>query len=157
MRETSNLFKPELLAPAGDPEKLLFAYLYGADAAYIGAGDYSLRLNAGFSLEQIADAITLAHQLGKKLYLAVNSFMRECDINDLPAYLAQLAELNPDALIISDPAVLALARQYAPQVPLHISTQANTTSWLSARFWLALKRKFLFTGRCAFPFPAAVY
>lgn len=129
------MFKPELLAPAGDPEKLLFAYLYGADAAYIGAGDYSLRLNAGFSLEQIADAITLAHQLGKKLYLAVNSFMRECDINDLPAYLAQLAELNPDALIISDPAVLALARQYAPQVPLHISTQANTTNWLSARFW----------------------
>ena len=56
------MFKPELLAPAGDPEKLLFAYLYGADAAYIGAGDYSLRLNAGFSLEQIADAITLAHQ-----------------------------------------------------------------------------------------------
>ena len=129
------MFKPELLAPAGDPEKLLFAYLYGADAAYIGAGDYSLRLNAGFSLEQIGDAIHLAHRLGKKLYLAVNSFMREGDLEALPEYLSQLAALEPDAMIISDPAVLTLARQYAPQVPLHISTQANTTNWLSARFW----------------------
>ncbi len=129
------MFKPELLAPAGDPEKLLFAYLYGADAAYIGAGDYSLRLNSGFSLEQIADAVSLAHRLGKKLYLAVNSFMRESDINALPAYLAQLVELQPDALIVSDPGTLSLARQYAPQCPVHISTQANTTNWLSARFW----------------------
>ena len=135
MKETSNLLRPELLAPAGDPEKLLFAYQYGADAAYIGAGDYSLRLNSGFSLDEIAAAVELAHRLGKKLYLAVNSFMRNVDIDALPVYLAQLAELQPDALIISDPGVLVLARQYAPQVPLHISTQANNTNWLSARFW----------------------
>ena len=71
------MFKPELLAPAGDPEKLLFAYRYGADAAYIGAGAYSLRLNSGFSLEQISEAVSLARRLDKKLYLALNAYMRD--------------------------------------------------------------------------------
>ena len=128
--------KPELLAPAGDPEKLLFAYLYGADAAYVGGGEYSLRLNSGFSLEQIKDAVTLAQSLGKKLYVAVNSFMRNQDIDRLSAYLEQLAKINPHALIVSDPGVFALAKLYAPNLPLHISTQANNTNWRSAQFWL---------------------
>lgn len=129
------MFKPELLAPAGDPEKLLFAYRYGADAAYIGAGAYSLRLNSGFSLEQISEAVSLARRLDKKLYLALNAYMRDQDLAELPEYLTRLADIAPDALIISDPAVLTLARRYAPQLPLHISTQENTTNALSARFW----------------------
>jgi putative protease len=127
--------KPELLAPAGDPEKLLFAYLYGADAAYIGGGAYSLRQNSGFNLDEIADGVKLAHDMGKKLYVAVNFFMRNRDIEDISAYLTQLAEIRPDALIISDPGVFSLAKKNAADLPLHISTQANNTNWPAARFW----------------------
>lgn len=127
--------KPELVAPAGDLEKLRFAYLYGADAAYIGGGDYSLRAGAGFSLEGIAQARELADSLHKKLYIAVNLFAHNRDLTALPGYIQALAALNPDALIVSDPGVFSLCREAAPHIPLHISTQANNTNWRSARFW----------------------
>lgn len=127
--------KPEILAPAGDLEKLRFAYLYGADAAYIGGGGFSLRAGAGFSLEEIAQARVLADTLHKKLYVAINLYAHNCDIAALPAYIQDLARLKPDALIVSDPGVFALCRQIAPEIALHISTQANNTNWLSARFW----------------------
>ncbi len=127
--------KPELLAPAGDLEKLFFAYSYGADAAYIGGGDYSLRLNSGFTLAEIKEAVSLARQMGKKLYIAVNAYMRNQDISALPEYLQQLAAINPDALIISDPGTLLLAQTYAPKLAIHISTQTNNTNWLAADFW----------------------
>lgn len=126
---------PELLAPAGDLEKLKFAYLYGADAAYIGGGEYSLRLNSGFDLAGIKEAVELAHSLGRKLYVAVNSFLRNDAVEKLPAYLTELAKIGPDALILSDPGVFALAREYAPAIARHISTQANITNWCSAQFW----------------------
>ncbi|MBQ1501396.1 MAG: U32 family peptidase C-terminal domain-containing protein [Firmicutes bacterium] len=126
---------PELLAPAGDLEKLHFAYIYGADAAYIGGGEYSLRLNAGFTLPQIKEAVALARSRGKKLYVAVNSFLRGDALEPLAAYLSELAEIGPDALILSDPGVFSLAREYAQALPVHISTQANVTNWRAARFW----------------------
>ncbi|MCR4962993.1 MAG: U32 family peptidase C-terminal domain-containing protein [Firmicutes bacterium] len=128
--------KPEILAPAGDEEKLFFAYRYGADAAYIGGRDFSLRANAAnFDLPQMERGIRLAHELGKKIYVAVNIFATNRDIRALPAYLTQLAELEPDGLIISDPGVFLAARQYAAGIPVHISTQANTTNWQTAKFW----------------------
>ena len=128
--------KPELLAPAGDLEKLQFACLYGADAVYIGGKEFSLRAGAGnFSLTEIKAAVSLAHSLGKKVYLAVNIFANNRDIVHLPDFLRSAAVLGVDAFLISDPGVFRLARQYAPQVPIHISTQANNTNWQSALFW----------------------
>lgn len=136
MKAINKPVKPQLLAPAGNPENLCFAYKYGADAAYIGGGVYSLRQNSGFSLPQIEEGVKLAHNLGKKIYVAVNSFMRNLDIDRLPAYLEQLAEINPDALIVSDSGAFALAKKHAPSLPIHISTQANNTNWAAAQFWL---------------------
>jgi U32 family peptidase len=126
---------PELLAPAGDPEKLLFAYLYGADAAYIGAGPYSLRQSSGFSLPQIAAAVSLARSLKKRLYLALNVYFNNGDLDALTQYLGEIARLQPDGLIVSDPAVFGLAKTFAPEIPLHLSTQVNTTNWQAAEFW----------------------
>lgn len=127
--------RPELLAPAGDLEKLRFAYIYGADAAYIGGGNFSLRGTAGCDLQTLAEACRIRSEFGKRLYVAVNIYANNADIAQLPDYLRALAALAPDGLLVSDPGVFALARQYAPEIPLHISTQANNTNWMSARFW----------------------
>ncbi len=140
--------KPEILAPAGDEEKLFFAYRYGADAAYIGGRDFSLRANAAnFDLPQMERGIRLAHELGKKIYVAVNIFATNRDIQALPAYLTRLGELEPDGLIVSDPGVFLLAKQYADNLPLHISTQANNTNWQTAKFWAANGAKRLVLAR----------
>lgn len=129
--------KPELLAPAGDLEKLKFAYVYGADAAYIGGSAFGLRAYAGnFDHGEMQEAVNLAHALGRKLYVTVNIFAHEQDFDELPAYLQQLESLSMDAAIISDPGVLALAREVAPKLPLHLSTQANNTNSHTVRFWL---------------------
>ena len=129
---------PELLAPAGDLEKLRFAYAYGADAAYAGAGDFSLRAGSGFSLAEIGEGVELAHRSGKKLYLALNAFLRDEDLMALPPYLESLSEIGPDGLIVSDPGVFRLCRRHAPDLPLHISTQANNMSSETMRFWADL-------------------
>ncbi|MCL1816581.1 MAG: U32 family peptidase [Clostridiales bacterium] len=140
--------KPELLAPAGDMEKMRIAFAYGADAVYIGGQDFSLRAQAGnFSLEELPQAVTYAHRLNKKLYVAVNVFAHNSDIERMPSYLKRLEEIAPDALIISDLGVLALAREYAPSLPLHISTQANTVNWQSAAMWKNLGACRVILGR----------
>ena len=129
--------KPELLAPAGDLEKLKFAYEYGADAAYIGGSAFGLRAYAGnFDYGEMEEAVKLAHSLKRKLYVTVNIFAHEHDFAELPAYLQKLESLGMDAAIISDPGVLALAREVAPKLPLHLSTQANNTNSHTVRFWL---------------------
>ena len=126
----------ELLAPGGSLEKCRIAFLYGADAVYVGGKDYSLRAYAkNLSDEELAIACTMARLLGKKIYVTVNLFAREPDIKSIPSYLEYLRELHVDGLIISDPGVLDLARRFAPDIPLHLSTQANTTNSLAARFW----------------------
>lgn len=127
--------RPELLAPAGDLEKLRFAYIYGADAVYAGAGDYSLRSGSGFTLSQIEQGTALARRWNKRFYLALNSFLRDDELKALPAYLERLSVLDPDGLIVSDPGVFNLCRRYASQVPLHISTQANNMNAETLRFW----------------------
>ena len=140
--------KPELLSPAGDMEKLRVALAYGADAVYVGGQDFSLRARAGnFAADELAQAVDYAHSLGKKLYVAVNIFAHNSDIERLPAYLELLAEAAPDALIVSDFGVFNLAQEYAPRIPLHISTQANTVNWQSAAMWGRLGAKRVILGR----------
>ncbi|MCL1975759.1 MAG: U32 family peptidase [Firmicutes bacterium] len=142
------IHKPELLAPAGDSEKLRVALAYGADAVYIGGQDFSLRARAGnFSIEEVARAVNYTHALGKKLYVAVNVFAHNSDIERLPAYLKLLKEAAPDGLIVSDLGVFTLAQQYAAGLPLHISTQANTVNWQSAAMWKNLGAERVILGR----------
>ncbi len=128
--------KPELLAPGGSLEKCRVAFLYGADAVYVGGKQFSLRAYAGNLHDQdLAEAVFLAHRLGKKIYVAVNIYPRETDLSELPHYLGYLKDLGVDAIILSDPGVLSLSQRYAPGIPLHLSTQANTTNSEGVGFW----------------------
>jgi Collagenase and related proteases len=134
---------PELLAPAGNMEKLRVAIAYGADAVYFGGRSFGLRaFAANFSDEEIAAAVDCVHQAGRRAYVTVNVFPHNDDLAGLPAYLTLLRDCKADAAIISDPGVYRLARQTVPGLPLHLSTQANTTNWASALFWqeLGIKR-----------------
>lgn len=129
--------KPELLAPAGDFEKLKYALAYGADAVYMGGQAFGLRANAGnFDFEEMQEAVRWTHDLGKKIYVAVNIFAHEQDFEALPDYLKQLEELEVDGAIVSDPGIIAMAQEVAPRLPLHLSTQANNTNSYSIRFWM---------------------
>jgi putative protease len=128
--------KVELLAPAGDLEKLKIAFIYGADAVYIGGQTFGLRASArNFSFEDMAEGIKFAHERGKKVYVTLNIIPHNEELQELPAYLQTLSELNIDALILSDPGTLMYAKQYAPDLEVHLSTQANNTNFMSARFW----------------------
>lgn len=127
----------ELLAPAGDLEKLKIAYLYGADACYIGGQNYSLRANANnFSLEEIKEAVNYAHSLNKKLYVTVNIVFHNEDIEGLKSYLQALADYKVDAVIVSDPLVINLIKEEDIDLKVHISTQNSTTNKESVKYWL---------------------
>ena len=126
----------ELLAPAGNMEKLQVAILYGADAVYMGGKSFGLRaFSDNFNDEELREAVSFAHAYGKKAYVTVNVFPHNDDLPSLPAYLAYLREIGTDAIIISDVGVYRLARMTAPDLPIHISTQANNTNWSSIKFW----------------------
>jgi putative protease len=128
--------KPELLAPAGNMEKLEFAFRYGADACYLAGQAYGLRAGAGnFTLDEMKEALAFAREHGKKIYVTVNIFPHNEDLEGLPAYLAKLQELGVDGVIVADPGVFFLAKRYCPRLSIHISTQANSTSWASVKFW----------------------
>ncbi|HOB41337.1 MAG: U32 family peptidase [Limnochordia bacterium] len=130
---------PELLAPAGNMEKAVVAMEYGADAIYLAGKGFGMRAKAGnFSPEELKEVLALARERGVKVYVTVNTYPRNEEMDQLPAYLEELAELQVDALIIADVGVLALARQYAPGLPLHLSTQANTVNYQAAKFWAEL-------------------
>lgn len=128
--------KLELLAPAGNTERFLTAVRYGADAVYLGLNAFSLRnLADNFSLETLPDTVSYAHERGVKVYVTVNSFIRDDDIPELEATLEGLKGSGADALIVNDPAVISLSRRIAPKLPLHLSTQANTLNSEAAKFW----------------------
>ena len=127
--------KSELLMPAGNLDKLKTAVLYGADAVYLGTPDMSLRTKAEFTLEQIREGIEFAHARGKRIYLTLNLFSHNKDVPKLEEYVATIKELNPDGVIIADPGVFQYVKTHAPDVPLHVSTQANVCSWMSVKFW----------------------
>ena len=127
--------KSELLLPAGSLDRLKTAILYGADAVYCGTPDMSLRTKSAFSLEELVEGIEYAHQKGKKVYLTLNLFSHNKDIEKLPEYIETVKKVNPDGLIIADPGVAHFVKQNAPELEIHISTQANVCSWLSVKFW----------------------
>jgi U32 family peptidase len=133
----------ELLAPAGSPEKMEIAIHYGADAVYLAGKEFSLRNFSGnFSMAELGRAIPYAHQRDVRVYVAVNVFSRNHEQSAIAGYLTAVAEMGPDAFIISDPGVLRIAFQHVPHIPVHLSTQANTTNYNSALFWrdLGVKR-----------------
>ena len=128
--------KPELLAPAGDLEKLKAAVLYGADAVYLGGKQFSLRAGAAnFDPETLAAGVEFAHRHGAKVYTAVNIFAHNDDLKELPDYITFLQQVGVDAVIASDPGVIAIIRSTAPDLPIHLSTQANSTNWAGVQFW----------------------
>ncbi|MCK7506926.1 MAG: U32 family peptidase [Desulfobacterales bacterium] len=128
--------RPELLLPAGNLEKLRTALLYGADAAYVGVPGLSLRSAAAeLSLDDLATGVCEAHAQNAKVYAALNTFARNVDLEKARRILPGLIATGVDALIISDPGLIGLIRQIAPQIALHLSTQANTTNSEAVRFW----------------------
>lgn len=131
--------KPEILAPAGNLEKLQFAIAYGADAVYLGGTSFGLRTAAAaFDAAALARAVEYAHAREVRVYVALNIFAHNRDIEALPDYIQELAALGVDAVIVSDPGVLTLVQELAPDLKIHISTQANTTNWRTARLWQKL-------------------
>lgn len=140
--------KVELLAPAGDLERLKLAFHYGADACYIGGKDFSLRANAkNFSLEDISEAVTYAHSLGKKVYVTVNIIFHNEDLDGLIKYLKELEKINVDAVIVSDLAVINIINENNIKLEVHLSTQASTLNSYSATFWKNLNVKRIVLAR----------
>lgn len=136
MERIIRMQKMELLAPAGNMDKLKMALLYGADAVYLGGKSFGLRaFSDNFSLEEMEEAVRYAHGLGKKVHVTVNIFPHNADLTGLPEYLTSLRDIQVDAVLIADPGIFSLARQIVPDLPVHISTQANVTNWASAKFW----------------------
>jgi U32 family peptidase len=128
--------KVELLAPAGSLEKLKIAIHYGADAVYLAGKDFSLRNYSGnFSTEALYEAVGYAHSRDVKVYLAVNVFSRNHEQETIADFFSIAKDIGPDAVILSDPGVLMVARNRLPGLPIHLSTQANTTNYNSALFW----------------------
>ncbi len=126
----------ELLAPAGNLIKLKYALTYGADAVYCATKKFGLRAKAdNFTIEELNVGVQFAHSLNKKVYVTVNSFLHNDEIDELPELLKQLEDVNVDAVIVSDPGVVAMVKEYS-NLTIHLSTQANTVSWRSVKFWI---------------------
>ena len=142
MRET------ELLIPAGSLEVLKVAVLYGADAVYLGGEAFGLRAKAkNFTNEEIQEGIAFAHERGVKVYITANILAHNEDLAGVEAYFEELKAIGPDALIISDPGVFAIARRVCPELELHISTQANNTNYGTYQFWWELGAKRVVSAR----------
>ena len=134
--------KPELLAPAGNFEKMKSAILYGADAVYLAGEIFGMRAAAdNFSIDELSEAVKYAHERGVKVYLTLNTMPREYEYNLLKDYLANLAGIGLDAMIIADIGVLMLVKELLPNMEIHISTQANAVSAADCRAWYALGAK----------------
>lgn len=136
-----NKNKVELLAPAGDLERLKVAILYGADAVYLGGNAFGLRAKAkNFSIEEMAEGVKFAHSHNAKVYVTCNIFAHNSDINNekLINYLKELEKINVDGVIVADPGVFSIVRETVPNMEVHISTQANTTNYQTAKFWKSL-------------------
>ena len=127
---------PELLAPAGSPEKLHYAFAYGADAVYAGIPKFSLRAREnGFKDASLKEAIETTHKQGKKIYITANILPQNRKVDSFKKSLAFYAEANPDAFIMSDPGLIRFALKEFPQIPVHLSVQTNTMNWPSVEFW----------------------
>lgn len=128
--------KLELLMPAGSLKKLQFAYAFGADAAYVGVPLFSLRARENeFSFEKLKEATELARSLNKKLYVTANIFARNRKIQAFERHIDEWASLKPDALIMSDPGLISMVKNKHPEIPIHLSVQANCMNWQAVKFW----------------------
>ena len=128
--------KPELLIPSSSLEVLKVAITYGADAVYIGGDMYGLRAKAkNFSMEDMRQGISFAHEHGKKVYVTANITAHNRDLEGIRQYFKELKDIKPDALIISDPGVFDIAKEVCPEIEVHISTQANNVNYGTYRFW----------------------
>lgn len=141
--------KPELLSPAGNFEKLKIALAYGADAVYGGVSHFSLRLRSGkeFTYESFEEAIRYTHAQNKKIYVTVNGFPFNAQIELLKKHIQRVAAMNPDAFIIAAPGVIKLAKELAPQIPIHLSTQANVLNYLDAQVFYEMGVKRIVAAR----------
>ena len=143
--------RPELLVPAGSLEVLKTAVVFGADAVYIGGEAFGLRAKArNFSMEEMAEGIAFAHARGVKVYVTANILAHNEDLEKAEAYFRELGGMShqrPDALIISDPGMFAIARRVCPGMEIHISTQANNTNWQTYQFWWELGAKRVVSAR----------
>ena len=139
---------PELLVPAGSPDVLRTAVRYGADAVYLGGEAFSLRAGAAnFSPDEMREAVRYAHERGVKVHVAANIFAHNEDLREAEVYFDELNEIGPDAILVADPGMFAVAKRHCPGVELHISTQANTTNYESCLFWHGLGAKRIVLAR----------
>jgi len=125
----------ELLLPAGSLQNLKTAIMYGADAVYLGTPDMSLRAHSKLPLEDVIEGVKYAHEKGKRVYLTLNLFATNSDIKKLPTFIETIRTVKPDGVIIADPAIFQYVKDNAPELELHVSTQANINSWLGVDFW----------------------
>ena len=139
--------KPELLLPAGSLERLKTAFLYGADAVYAGMPAVSLRNKTSFTVEEMTEGIRFAHSLGKKVYLAMNLFTHNRDLEKLTSFVDLLKVFQPDGVIVADPGVFSYVKKNCPDLPLHISTQANVCSSLTVQYWKEQGASLVVLGR----------
>jgi len=140
--------KIEILAPAGNMDKMKTALAHGADAVYAGIPDFSLRVRINdFDIKKIAEGVGYCHARGKKLYVTINIFAHNEHIAKLPPYIKQLKKIGVDALIISDPGIIYMVKEIWPEAEIHLSTQANCTNWQAAKFWYELGLKRVILGR----------
>ena len=141
------LKQAELLLPAGSLVKLKTAILYGADAVYAGTPDMCLRAQSKFSLEELKEGIDFVHARGKKIYLTLNLFMHNRDVEKLPTFVETLRQLKPDGVLIADPGVFQYVKDNAPELNLFVSTQANICSGQAVKFWQNQGAKLCVLGR----------
>ena len=141
------LNKAELLLPAGSLVKLKTAILYGADAVYAGTPDMCLRAQSKMTMEDLQEGIAYAHERGKKIYLTLNLFMHNRDVEKLPTFVDTLRQLKPDGVLIADPGVFMYVKEHAPELNLFVSTQANICSSLAVKFWQQQGAKLCVLGR----------
>lgn len=145
--------KPEVLAPAGSLEKLKIAIDFGADAVYIGGGKLNLRaFSDNFSNDEMIEGLKYCHDRGKRLYVTMNVFPRNHDLKGAEEYIKGLYDIGIDAIIVADPSIVSIAQEAAPELEIHLSTQANITNWRAAKFWydqgvkrIVLARELTFT------------
>ena len=133
-------YKPELLAPAGDLKRMEYALAYGADAVYAGQPAFSLRAREnGFrSLDDLAKGIEICHAKGKRFHLTSNVISRNSKVAPFQKALLEACKLGPDALIVADPGIIQFIHKECPEIPIHLSVQANTTNYLTAQFWQSM-------------------
>lgn len=141
------MIKSELLMPAGSLLKLKTAILYGADAVYAGMPNLSLRSQSSFTLEELVEGAKFVREHGKRIYLTLNLFTHNRDIEKLPEFVKVVKEINPDGVIMADPGVFRYFKENAPQIKRHISTQANVCSYETVNFWKELGADLCVLGR----------